>query len=108
MYKITDKVLVTGVEGSFVGEVVRITPKGFLIVRRLGTRYEYTFRPDGIERNSNRWRKHFIQPITEKDNELLEMKALRVKADKAYGRICKVLTKEQCETIISWKEQAGV
>ena len=53
-------------------------------------------------------RKRFIKPITEKDIELLKMKALRAKAYKAYEKIHNVLTKEQCETIISWKEQAGV
>lgn len=109
MFKIADKVLISGgIEGACAGEVVRITPKGFIVVRRFGTKNKYTFRPDGTERTSDKWRRRFITQLTEKDLQLLEMKEMRIKAGKAYERIKTMLTKEQCEAILLWKEAAGV
>lgn len=108
MYKLGDKVLMSVRDDAYVGEVVRITPKGFIVVCVFGTNHRYTFKPDGRERTSEKWYPRRISPLTEEDVRLIEMKKLRQQALNAYQKIRNVLTKEQCETIISWKEQAGV
>lgn len=107
MYNVGDKVLMTVRDDAYVAEVVRITPKGFVVVRAFGQKLERLFKPDGWERTSS-YHPRRISPLTDEDVRLIEMKKMRKQALDAFQKIRNVLTKEQCETIISWKEVAGV
>lgn len=108
MYNVGDKVLMTVRENSYVAEVTRITPKGFIAVRPFGQGYEYLFKSNGWERTSDKYFPRRIEPLTDEDIRLIKMKNARKEARAAFELIRNVLTKEQCETIISWKEVAGV
>lgn len=108
MYSVGDKVLMTVRDDAFVAEVTRITPKGFIVAKVFGHRYEHIFKPDGWERTSNKYWPRRISPLTDEDERLIKMKEARKEARAVFELIRNVLTKEQCETIISWKEVAGV
>ncbi len=108
MYQIGDKVLMTVRDDAYVAEVVRITPKGFIVVRAFGQKLERLFKPGGWERTSDKWFPRRIEPLTDEDVRLINMKQIRQEARDAFEKIRNVLTKEQCETIISWEEVAGV
>ncbi len=84
MYQIGDKVLMTGRGASNVVEVVRITPKGFTVVRVFGTKYTYIFKPDGWERTSDKRFPRRIEPLTDEDVRLLEMKKIRKQTRDAF------------------------
>ncbi len=84
MYNIGDKVLMTVRDDAYVAEIIRITPKGFVVVRAFGQKLERLFKPDGWERTSDRWFPRRIEPLTDEDVRLLEMKKIRKQTRDAF------------------------
>ena len=107
-YKVGDKVVVDGSNTSVVGEVVRITPKGFIVVQPYGNaKYTYTFRADGFERTSDMWHKRTIRPLTQKDIELRELADARRTAKAHFERCYPFLSKSQADEITKMLEGLG-
>lgn len=99
-YAVGDRVVVENANTAFVGEVIRITPKGFVVVGIKGQKQTHTFNPEGRERTSDTWTRRMIRPLTEEDVRLAQLAKGRRTAKKYFERYWQQLSNEQSDRII--------
>ncbi len=106
LYEVGDKVLIDNKGNSFTGEVIRITPKGFIVVKPFNSKMTYTFRPDGYERTSDAWNQRQIRPLTQEDVDLIMVTKARRIAKANFERYWQVLSNQQAVEIIEILKKA--
>lgn len=105
-YKVGDKVLVDNNGALFVGEVIRITPKGFVVIRSFANKGTYTFYSNGFERTSNTWHRMSMRHLTQDDVNLMSLTKARRHAKANFDRCWTVLSKTQVDEIIEVLKKA--
>lgn len=96
--KVDQVVLIQNRDSEMLGRVVRITPKGFVVVK--SGSYKYTFRPDGSERSTDAWNSRICRPVTEEDRSRISLNKSRQRVKNEFDYHLSKLTVEQCAAIL--------
>ena len=93
-----DIVLIEGNNMFAAGKVLRITPRGYVVVSQ--GKSEYTFRPDGGERSSDSWNRRTCRPMMAEDRAIIVLENQRAKVRRAFDKQAGSLSLEQCGAIL--------
>lgn len=91
--------IVFNANNEMIGKVLRITPKGSVVVS-VG-KQKYTFRPDGRERSTDAWNRWVCRPMTDEDHDRIVLANKRNAVKRAIESGWKSLTTEECNAIMA-------